>query len=696
MLVATAQGQTNTFTTTGSMITVRNQHTATPLQDGMVLIAGGHQVSSAELYNPATGASSVTGNMHTARWGHTATLLKNGMVLMAGGCNGSGTCLSSAELYNPANGAFTVTGSMSTQRDQHTATLLNNGMVLITGGCNGSNGCDASAELYNPATGLFTLTGAMSTRRWGQTATLLNDGTVLITGGCTGGGICLASAERYNPVTGIFTVTGSMSTQRDLHTATLLANGMAMIIGGCNGSNGCDATTELYNPATGTFTLTGTMSTRRWGHTASLLQDGTVLVTGGCTGGGTCLSSSELYHPATGSFMVTGNMSAQRDQHTASLLNDGTVLISGGCNGSNGCFSSQDRFHPAPPSAGFINPKFVIVAVVYSPPGAQSTVTYASNSVVGNSTSLASSFSSQVSQSISVTSGLSGSIGKIFGFSSSSTTTSSNTFTQEQDSSSSIAINQTTAESTTVHGVSGPVGVNHDFDVIFVWLNPILAFSVYSSNPASLTWNGYGFDLNDVPTTDIIGLQVGWLNGHIPMPSNIPPILARTWAAGQSWPAGQGPGLTSADLATILQADPFGNSPYVVTLAPNSTTTVDGRFTATPNPTIDYEPNTQNAFSDGYTITSTQSQSAKYTFQQAFSVENQFKGTFFMDTLSADLKNSNTLTWTNQFSQATNNSQGQTASLSVTGPASGYTGPPQFVVYQDNVYGTFMFYPKSQ
>ena len=46
---------------------------------------------------------------------HTATLLPSGKVLVAGGYDGSGV-LSSAELYDPASGTWTATGSMSTAR----------------------------------------------------------------------------------------------------------------------------------------------------------------------------------------------------------------------------------------------------------------------------------------------------------------------------------------------------------------------------------------------------------------------------------------------------------------------------------------------------------------------------------------------------------------------------------------------------
>ena len=110
-----------------------------------------------------SGAFKPTGNMVTPRVWHTATLLNNGQVLIAGG-EGIGF---SAELYDPETGAFFATGRMTTVRGLHTATLLPDGKVLIAGGRSREAGPQrlASAELYDPDTRTFTPTGDMTVAR---------------------------------------------------------------------------------------------------------------------------------------------------------------------------------------------------------------------------------------------------------------------------------------------------------------------------------------------------------------------------------------------------------------------------------------------------------------------------------------------------------------------------------------------------
>ena len=202
---------------TGSLGTARAYHTATLLPSGKVLVAGGQgtsgSLSSAELYDPATGSWTATGSLGTARDFHTATLLPYGKVLVAGGQNGGGS-LSSAELYDPATGAWTATGSLATARDYHTATLLPSGKVLVAGGQDSGGAHLSSAELYDPATGSWSGDWQPRHRTRSHTATLLPSGKVLVAGGQGTGGAFLSSAELYDPASGTWTATGSLGTAR--------------------------------------------------------------------------------------------------------------------------------------------------------------------------------------------------------------------------------------------------------------------------------------------------------------------------------------------------------------------------------------------------------------------------------------------------------------------------------------------------
>src|SRR5206468_4565756 len=94
-----------------------------------------------------------TGSLGTARDAHTATLLPNGKVLVAGGSNELDGVLSSAELYDPASGTWTATGSLGTARSRHTVTLLPNGKVLLAGGASGGGKGMSSLELSDAGSG---------------------------------------------------------------------------------------------------------------------------------------------------------------------------------------------------------------------------------------------------------------------------------------------------------------------------------------------------------------------------------------------------------------------------------------------------------------------------------------------------------------------------------------------------------------
>lgn len=254
-------------TGTIAMNTSRDQHSATLLDNGSVLIAGGVScpsagsciyLNSAELYNPASGTIANTGSMASARTA-PAVLLGNGKVLITGGysCNASGNCslLSSSEIYDPNIGTFSSAGNMTIDRYEHTMTLLSSGQVLIAGGetCSSATSCPAlnSGELYDPVAGTFTATGNLNAARFGASAVALSSGQVLIAGGFDGTNYPVAS-ELFDPTAGTFKTGRTLNTPRANATATVLNNGQVMIAGGstCN-SPGCPtAVTELYASGT--------------------------------------------------------------------------------------------------------------------------------------------------------------------------------------------------------------------------------------------------------------------------------------------------------------------------------------------------------------------------------------------------------------------------------------------------------------
>jgi phosphatidylserine/phosphatidylglycerophosphate/cardiolipin synthase-like enzyme len=322
---------TDTFVRTSPLAEARGLHTATLLLDGRVLITGGGPASwsvggaylaTAEIYDPSTRTFSPTGSMSTPREDHTATLLRDGRVLIIGGNDFGSHTTASAELYDPKTGTFTPTGSMETARGFHTATLLADGRVLVTGGdaaaWDDSGPFLASAEVYDPKTGTFTTTGHLATGRAHHAATLLADGRVLITGGTPGqaggngsGTTSLTAAELYDPITGTFSPTGPMAQGRVYHTATRLADGRVLVAGGCDNGRAYAtclflSSAELYDPKTGTFSTTASMADPRVWASSTLLADGRVLITGGNVDAADPLSSAEIYDPNTATFSLAG------------------------------------------------------------------------------------------------------------------------------------------------------------------------------------------------------------------------------------------------------------------------------------------------------------------------------------------------------------------------------------------------------
>jgi hypothetical protein len=148
-------------------------HTATLLADGRIVVLGGRPataytpqlrtvIPSAETWDPAT-ERWAEAMAPAARAFHTATLLADGRVLIAGGADRHRT-LSTAELYDPRTGAFTPTGPLEFGRSNHGATLLADGRVLVVGGVCGHHSL-SSAEVWDPKTGTWRVVAYLGSPR---------------------------------------------------------------------------------------------------------------------------------------------------------------------------------------------------------------------------------------------------------------------------------------------------------------------------------------------------------------------------------------------------------------------------------------------------------------------------------------------------------------------------------------------------
>ena len=621
---------------------------------------------------------------------------------------------------------------MNVARTSHAATQLISGKILITGGLDASGNPLNSAELFDPTVGTFTYTsGAMVAARYGHNATLLSDGTVLLTGG-TGDN----TAEIYNPATDFFTATnGAMKVARTGAQSVLIGGGTVLITGGQDSSGNIENSAELYSPTTGTFVTTADTNTNsptvmnyaRTAHTATVLPDGTVLIAGGRGIGETALSSEEVYDPGTGHFStVAANMIAARSNHTATLMIGGSVLLAGGLNSTPQ--SAAEVYWPSL-TTGTLYPKFMVLDVLYAPPGAGSTMTYTDATMVGTSTSTDNTFKNEHTVTVKASFPvpyINATLTPQFDWG----------HTTTQDGTSTFSFNTTTTNTLIVPGAAAvgtegtkkviSSGVDHESDIIRVWLNPAAVYTLPPTASNTLIWNGFATNPNDpnvvAGAMDIVALTVSQLDGSACNFTSIPCIPAELQAAlDRNWDSAGAGGLQTADFQTILQRDPFATnislngSPAVP--PPHTTGTffdpsipVSDPITQQCSTRYNFDPvlgqtfafgqlgSTNQALTQNYSLQSTTSHVTGNTTTDIYSVANTFSVTLGLpNKLSVSFTNANTFTWTNNYSSTKTNNSIITQALSIKNPlvTDKYSGPTQMQVWQDKIYGTFMFYPHA-
>jgi hypothetical protein len=380
--------------------------------------------------------------------------------------------------------------------------------------------------------------------------------------------------------------------------------------------------------------------------------------------------------------------------------------------------------------SGYINLKYVVADVIYSPPGSQSYVSYSNSTTVSNTLTVVNTITTSNTK-VSVTS-----VGGLFGYlGGSRTKTQSTTLTQQNQDTQSVTLSDTNTNTLAVYGpgngaqpndpcgalASDYIGLDHDCDTIRVWLNPVMLFTVYTDG--EVVWNGYGSDANDpVAPIHIDDVKVGCLNGDLAQNSSVCSSffgdIARTWAGGENWPSGQGPGLTAADLTNILSADPWGNctptSPIGSSACPTYST--PGFALLSPNFYLSEQENIpyqQGGLQTTYTVNSTQSsmqgQESTSTYSQTYGYESSFKGSGFFTGIGASFGSSQTITTSNEVNNQATQSGTFIGTAYITGPAcTGYpcnpSYPPgsqyygqatQFDIFTDQFYGTFAFVPSD-
>ncbi len=163
---------------------------------------------------------------------------------------------------------------------------------------------------------------------------------------------------------------------------------------------------------------------------------------------------------------------------------------------------------------------------------------------------------------------------------------------------------------------------------------------------------------------------VGWLKD----PSTMPPGVKQQLDAA---------GLTPADYKQILAANPFAQG--ATAIDPN-------RFLATPQ-TYPYQPPysaSDPVFTNTITLQNAVNVSQIHTVQNQYSVSVTVSAginVFY----ESQVKVTGTLEWTNTNAYGTSNTSTQTAAATVGGPAFGYSGPTDVVVYWDTLYSSFLF-----
>ncbi len=323
----------NVFVKGPDMSIPMEDHHGVLLNDGNVLLIGNYKMG--ELFVPSRRKIYTVGEMRESKLHYSATLLNDGKVLIAGGSGNKNKPFKQTEFYNPKTYLFEKGPDLNFAREKHTATLLKDGRVLIVGGSffdyqKGKSYFVKNVEIYNPKTNKFEIGPKMLYPRTEHRAILLKDGCVLVIGGKP------HVAELYDPKINKFVKIKNMNYPAYfLQTATLNDGRVLIVTGSKHGE-----VIEVFDPDKREFSvLLDKIPDKSPSSTMTVLKNGNVLFTGGYKKENWYVietKESLIFNSINKQFIKGPNLKIKRGGHVATLLNDGTIFITGGNSASPG------------------------------------------------------------------------------------------------------------------------------------------------------------------------------------------------------------------------------------------------------------------------------------------------------------------------------------------------------------------------
>jgi Kelch motif len=240
------------------MTTPRTDYALVSLGDGRAMAIGGGHASgkkgatrTAEIYDPATNRWTRTGSMSVPRAYATANLLPDGRVLVAGGSSTYVTrsatrVWSSAEIWDPLSGAWSVAGSMSVPRTWQQGVTLADGRVLVTGGwiqpISSSIPPVTSTDVFDPDTNAWTPGPAMVDVRSQHGLVALPDGGAMAIGGTGIGNVPQTSVELLDAALAGWSEVAQLPVPVWYPAVAVLPGGIVLVSGGAVDGDGINAT----------------------------------------------------------------------------------------------------------------------------------------------------------------------------------------------------------------------------------------------------------------------------------------------------------------------------------------------------------------------------------------------------------------------------------------------------------------------